>query len=393
MNDRFNISVEEFDRIDVSSEEHVFSDRYNRRKELIMRDYKTRTRRNAGGQLTKSLLVAAAALVIAAPFAVNAATDGELFDRLWGRTGKKDVDSHVETMVEDGKIDENGNPVTYEVTMPKVEFSDVDPDTASRLIGNNMTTEPVACKIGDTTITIESVVRDESGIVASYTVEQPGGVKCLNYSQSDNEAKGAWFKEDSDLMFGFDEGIGKIYVDLERSTPDKIYCNEYMCDSYSLFGSGLFTPVTDHITLNARRIDTKKKATSTSKGSVDYVIEEKSFEIPVSDKLESVTLNSKDGGLIKVSPISMQWDSTGGKEPKGATIDSLCRIVITYKDGSTYLVYDHTNEFMNYKAETETESLAYICGTDKGVITLFNRLVDTSEIEKITINDYEFKMK
>ena len=110
MNDRFNISVEEFDRIDVSSGEHVFSDRYNKRKELMMKDYKTRVRKNMGGRYTKSLLVAAAALVIAAPFAVNAATDGELFDRLWGNTSKENSEVHVETMVETGKIDENGNP-------------------------------------------------------------------------------------------------------------------------------------------------------------------------------------------------------------------------------------------------------------------------------------------
>jgi len=392
MNDRFNISVEEFDRIDVSSGEHVFSDRYNKRKELMMKDYKTRVRKNMGGRYTKSLLVAAAALVIAAPFAVNAATDGEFFDRLWGNTGKENSEVHVETMVETGKIDENGNPVTYEVTMPKVEYTEVDPDTASGLIGNNMMTEPVVCKIGDTTITVESVVRDRAGIVTSYTVEQPGGVKCLKYSKDDNDAKGAWFREDSDLLFGFDEGSGKIYVDLTRSTPDKIYCNEYMCDS-SVVWPSQFAPVTDHITLKARRIDTAKREQSTTKNSVNYVIEEKSFEIPVSEKLDSITLKSNDGGIIYVSPIAMQWDSTGGKEPKGESIDRLCRIVITYKDGSTYQVIDHTNEFMNYKANTETENVGYLCGIDNGLITLFNRLVDTSNIEKITINDYDFKMK
>ena len=145
--------------------------------------------------------------------------------------------------------------------------------------------------------------------------------------------------------------------------------------------------------MKARRIDTAKREQSTTKNSVNYVIEEKSFEIPVSEKLDSITLKSNDGGIIYVSPIAMQWDSTGGKEPKGESIDRLCRIVITYKDGSTYQVIDHTNEFMNYKANTETENVGYLCGIDNGLITLFNRLVDTSNIEKITINDYDFKMK
>ncbi|MBP5262287.1 MAG: hypothetical protein J6Z43_09195, partial [Clostridiales bacterium] len=105
------------------------------------------------------IAAAAAVLCIAAPLAVNAATGGELFDRLWGNSGKTNTTEHTITYIDEGKVDENGNDISYPITLPAVEYVDVDPDTADRLISGRITTEPVTCTVGDVTFTIESVVR------------------------------------------------------------------------------------------------------------------------------------------------------------------------------------------------------------------------------------------
>ena len=374
-----DISIEEFDHITDGVEDHVFSEEYLAGKESMMKN----TTKAKISKLGVKVAAAAAAVIVASPFVVNAATGGEFFDRLWGNNGKHNVESHNEVLIEDGKIDDQGNPVTYEVTFPKIEYVAQDPEVAERLLAGKYTTEPVSTTIGDTTITVETVVHDGMGIVAAYTVERAKGVDCYIYSQQENEAKGAFFNEDQNIMFGFEEGSGKIWIDLERSTDTKLYCYEYMYDRYNVFGTQFAEPVTDHITLFCvEYTDTRAniEKTLTEKGDTSYIKDEKSVVIPVADKLDSKTFTSANGGTVKISPIAMQWDSTGGEEPKGEALDSVTMFKITYKDGSEYLVYE----------DDKVASYGYICGTDTGFIVLFNRLVDTDNIAKITIDNMEF---
>ncbi len=379
-----DISIEEFDHITDGVEDHVFSDRYLAGKEKMMKSYTQKKKAKMTGIFPK-IAVAAAAIVFASPFVVNAATGGELFNRIWGNGGKPNVTSHQVKIVESGKIDDKGNPVTNNVTMPKIEYVAQDPEVAARLLAGKYTTEPVSTTISDTTITVETVVRDGMGIVVAYTVERPGGVNCFNFSQFDNEAKGAWFNEDQNILFGFDEGVGKIWVDLERSTDTKLYCYEYLCDSNALFGPESHSPITDHITLSCQEFtDTRAniEKTNRTKGDTSYIKDSKSVKIPVADKLGSKEFSSADNGTLKISPIAMQWDSTGGTAPKGEALDSVKSFKITYKDGTEYVVFNEN-----------TASYGYLCGNDTGFIVLFNRLVDTDNISKITINGSEFKAK
>lgn len=377
-----DISIEEFDHITDGVEDHVFSKEYLARKESMMNN----TTKAKVSNLRIKVAAAACAVVVASPFVVNAAMNGELFNRIWGNEGKDNVPVHQITYVEDGKIDENGNPVSHKVTMPKIEYKEQDPETAQRLLKDKYTANPVQAKIGDTTITVESVVRDGMGIVASYTVEKPGGVDCFNYSQLDNETKGAWFNEDSNIMFGFNEGSGKIWVDLAKSTKDKLYCYEYMCDCSALFGPEVSKGITDHITLECQeytdsRANIFKDSQYKEKGDTSYIKETKTVKVPVADKLETRTLKSDKLGSIKLSAIAMQWDSTGGKAPKGEAFDSVKSVKITFKDGSVYDMYEFG----------KVESVGYICGDETGFISLFNRLVDTNEVDSITINGTVFK--
>ena len=373
-----DISIEEFDHITDGVEDHVFSDRYQSRKETIMNNAKHKAKIS---KLGVKVVAAASVIAIAAPFAVNAATGGEFFNRIWGNEGKDSIESHTEVIVEDGKIRDDGTPVTNEVLMPGIEYVEADPEAAARLIGDRFTSEPVTCTVGDTTITVESVVRDGIGIVAAYTIEREGGVNCLNYSQLDNESKGAWLSEDTNILFGFEEGTGKIWVDLERSTDNKLYCYEYMCDNSVLFGTAGFAPITDHITLMTQEFTmNRSEIYLEEKGDIQqFIREENNYVIPVADKLDTKMFYSSDGGSIEISPIAMVWDSTGGTEIKGETISPETTLKITYADGSEYLVLDEN-----------TSSVGYLCGTDTGFIVLFNRLVDTDNIAKITINGVDY---
>ena len=101
--------------------------------------------------------------------------------------------------------------------------------------------------------------------------------------------------------------------------------------------------------------------------------------IPVAGKLDTKTFYSSEKGSIEISPIAMVWDSTGGTGIKGETILPETSLKITYNDGSEYLVFDEN-----------TSSVGYVCGTDTGFIVLFNRLADTDNIAKITIDGNDF---
>lgn len=75
------------------------------------------------------------------------------------------------------------------------------------------------------------------------------------------------------------------------------------------------------------------------------------------------------------------------------TIDMEQTLFITDLDGTEYLVYSST--YMNEQEEViepdkEVESCAYICGNGSEMTAIYNRLVDTDQIEKITINDTDY---
>ncbi|MBR4948410.1 MAG: hypothetical protein IKZ29_07630 [Clostridiales bacterium] len=385
-----DISLEEFDHITDGVEDHVFSDGYLARKESIMKNATSAKITKLGAKVA----VAAAAVIIATPFIVNAATGGELFDRLWGNENKKNVESHVETFVEEGKKDKDGNDNVYTITYPKIEYVESDPKDVERLLGDKIVTEPIVCTVGEYTITVEGIVRDERGLVVAYTIERAAGVNCLIYSQLENESKGAFLNDDQNFEFGFKEGSGKIWVDMERSTETKLYCSEYMQDYNHVFGPEFYPPITDHLTLEMTELkmtrnerwkyydehnDNRPEGVPES----EVVKESKTFTIPVADKLNELELKSSEGGIIKISPIAMEWDARSGSKTSSRSEFTYPAptIKIVYKDGSEYLVYSE-----------DTNNVGYVFGSDYGLTAYFNRLADTDNIAKITIDDMEFTL-
>ena len=378
------ISIDEFDNMDKNFEKHTFSDKYNKRKMEEFRAYKKRMNKVNYHGLEKVAVAAVAALVISSPFAVNALTNGELFNRIWGNEGKKNINSYKIEQVESEKIDDKGNVSKNTITMPKVEYEKANPEKAEKLIGDNVARKPKVIQMGDTKMTVNSVTRDKNGIVAEYTLEKKGGVDCLNYSELDNQLKGAWINENQDLKFAFKEGSGKIYVDMEKSTKDKLYCYEYMASNEVNFVSvSSAEKIKDHLTLSYSIKGTEEKV-----------------EIPVKDAIKTTEFANAKGGDIEVSPIVMRICS-----PKGILtnednfynmIDYLGKVEITYKDGSKYLVEKRTyldENLKEHKADEEVANFTYDCGGDGGVTILFNRLVDVSQVEKISVNGVDYTLK
>ena len=385
------MSIEEFDHITDGVEDHVFSAEYNARKESIMK--KTNRTRAKTSHLGIKIAAAAAVLVIAAPFAVNAATGGaveDLIGRIWGKGDKKDIPSHTEIYVEEGKIRDDGTPASYEVNYPKIEYTDVDPETAEKLLEGKISTEPVVATIGDYKFTINAVVRDGTSAVVDYTIEKEGGVDLLNYSQLDNEAKGAWMNEDQNFFYMISGGHNKTYVDLSRSTKDKLYCTDYIA-------------VTDSLKLEL--VEYTKSLTAIHKAEQnpnDYIKDQKTISIPKTDKISKVHFESDAGETIDLSAISMKLVVSGNTlgehfdPPASCAMDFVGKVKITFKDGSEYLVFDekYYDGYHDHDDSKEVANYAYLVGgLENDMTVVFNRLVDIGNIAKITVNETDYFLK
>ncbi|MBO4579947.1 MAG: hypothetical protein J5715_07330 [Clostridiales bacterium] len=383
-----DMSIEEFDSITDGVEDHVFSERYLARKEQMMKQ--TSQTRAKTSHLGIKIAVAAAALVVATPFVANAATNGELFARIWGKDGKKDIPAHTEIYVEEGKIRDDGTPASYEVNYPKVEYTDVDPETAEKLLEGKISTEPVVATIGDYKFTINAVVRDGTSAVVDYTIEKEGGVDLLNYSQLDNEAKGAWLNEDQNFFYMISGGHNKTYVDLSRSTRDKLYCTDYIA-------------VTDSLKLEL--VEYTKSLTAIHKAEQnpdDYIKDQKTISIPKTDKISKVHFESDAGETIDLSAVSMKLVVSGNTlgehyDPQAScAMDFVGKVKITFKDGSEYLVFDekYYDGYHDHDDSKEVANHAYLVGgLENDMTVVFNRLVDTGNIAKITVNETDYFLK
>lgn len=370
----FQISVEEFDAI---TEKHTFSDKYNKRKSEILDEYKRR--KIMGSQKVAKAAAIMAAMMITVPVGVNAATGGDLFQRIWGNAGKENVSQHMVMETEEAK------GTSYEVTYPEIEYAQVDDAKAMELIGNQISFEPVEVQMGDTTIKISSVVWDGNGIVAEYTLHRDGGVNCFNYSQLTNEGKGAVLNESVPFNFCFNEGSGKIFVDQAKSTEDTLYCYEYMVDNFSSLESATselgITPIEDHITLWVQEY--AGPAIEVSDHDDSYITSTREIKVPVKDKVATTTFTSASGKNAEVSPLAMKVFS----DCEEVAMDVTYFVAITYKDGSQYTVMEREIPGI-HDCATEKASYQYTCGTiDNNLIFLFNRLVDTDQIESIQVND------
>lgn len=380
-NNRFDISIDEFD---APCEMHEFSDGYKKTKERNKKKYLYNKSHTV--KIT-SVAVAAAAIFIATPFVVNAASDGGFFERIWGITGKTNVEAHQELVYESEKDS------WYYVEYPSREYVDTDPGAAEALIGDCVEHLNILKEVDGTTITLLSAVRDDNSAVVELTFEKEGGVDVLNYSQLDNESKGAWFSDESTFWLNIGDS-GNMYVDLDRSTEEKICCYYYV--SLNAFGgSSLRMEINQYpCTLGERNALSMEENGDELIGAIESGKTTIYADIPCENRLEMVEFVNSDGGLIEISPISMNIDmNTGlGLTPEQAYDPySAYKICITFNDGSTYTVTEHNYRDL-YTCDVPIDNTGYTCGSiNNEYLLVFNRLVDTGKIASITVNGIEYK--
>ena len=94
-----------------------------------------------------------------------------------------------------------------------------------------------------------------------------------------------------------------------------------------------------------------------------------------------------------MSPISMNIDmNTGLGLTPGQAYDpySAYKIVITYRDGSTYTVLEHEYPDV-YACDEYIDNTSYSCGSlDNEFLLIFNRLVDPEDVVSVTVNGIEY---
>lgn len=340
----------------------------------------------------------AAAVCLAVPGAVYAASNLDFFEAMFGNSTKKST-SAIETEVDTGKTKEDGAPQMASVTIPSREFVPVDPQKAQELTGGGCMREPVERQLGDHTLSIENMVYDQNGAVIVFTLEREGGVTMLIGSDDTNVRKGAYFAEDRNCGFSF-ETTGEIfagsniYVDTEKSTADKMYCTAYLLWSETL-PEGVFpTLAITEYPGSLKDIQMKEESMTEEEWT------EKVDAFYAQARTEEITLTEQPGipvqsigqgqdGCITYSPISIGVDMSKGlslSDEEAQDPGNSSFLEIKYKDGTSYIVSD---------VEKHIENSGYVLGGVSGTwtMTAFNRIVDVNEIQEIIVNGVTFPVE
>ncbi|MDE5966213.1 MAG: hypothetical protein K2G89_05210 [Lachnospiraceae bacterium] len=377
-----DISVADFDAMD---EIHVFSKEYKRNKKQMLKQYRKKIYTSGQKNYIKAAMIAALFLILA-PIAVNAATDGEFFNRIWGKLAKKDVKSHDEVL-----YDEQNFPYTY--TFPEREYVDVDPDKANALIGEHVSHHTIVKELGDTTLTILSSVYDGNSAIVAFTLKREGGVNALQYSQLDNEGYGARFTHDATFRLEFTGYSETIFVDLDRSTNDLLYCYDYMV-------------TTNSSAMDMKELSLEVKEYPCTVGEM-FAADEETFDkyladtktshisIPLKPAVKRSDYTNAAGGIASISSIGLKIDIRTGLGLSGDEIydrENIYYIAVNYKDGTDYVVLEHALPSVHDCDVKKDNSNAFDCY--EGIFTLlFNRLVDTDTVQSITVNDTTYSLK
>lgn len=360
--DMFEFSVEEFESLEGT---HEFSEKYLRKKKKMLGKY----RRNVCQSGRSGWIRAAAVLflVMGAPVIVRAASGSEFFYRVWGAWGKENIASHEEVVYDERK----GTSVT--VTYPEREYTNEGLERAEELTGGAVSCQPLVKEIGDTRLSVLGAAYDGSAAVVELTLEREGGVKGLLYGQLYNESKGAWFTQEAPFRISFADCSENIWVDLERSTEEKIYCYCYLVTRRPAGTEGLTLEIYENR-------DDEESGESLS----DTIF------IPVQKEMEKREYVNGQGGTAVVSPMSLNVDCNRGLGLTGEQVYDpwhIYYVAVQYKDGNVYVVHEHEIAGV-HSSGRETDNTGYACQTeDNHLVFVFNRLVDIRNVEAVVINE------
>lgn len=330
----------------------------------LMEKHKTSLYKVAKSYLRSNLRVAAVAAIVcfAVPSMAYASVESGFFEAMFGNTTKKSSEV-IHTEVDTGKGSKES------VDIPSKEFVPVDGETAEEMIGPWVMEKPITKKIGEHTLTSDFMFQ-------------------VMYGEP----------EDEDFIFSGEN----IYIDLEKSTDELLYCSSYILWSGFLEEGRVpklvITKYPDTLgNLNKLLPDTTNMSEQEMSNPALYA---KYEEAMAKAQTETIELSDKgqvpvkeidlgENGYLMYSPMAISIDlSKGLGLSKEEAYDpwNLDSLVIKYKDGSEYVVSDR---------EKLIENSGYqVGGVDGGIdtcySTVFNRLVDTGEIAEIIVNGVSF---
>ena len=317
---------------------------------------------------------AAAVLCLAVPGVAYASANSDFFQGMFGNDTKKSTQAY-DREIDDGK----GGKVS--VTIRSKEYVPVDAAKAGELVGEWLMDERITVKAGQShTLNIEGFVYDRNGAMMYFTLEREDGVTALTGDENMNLTKGAAFTDESDFYFSVETkkgiiGHDNVFVDLEKSTSDKIYGYSYI----------LWSETLEEGDVPQLRLDTYP---CTRKELGDET-EIKTENIKLTDKgqIPTKTLDLGEKGHIEYSPISLSVDMSKGfglTEEQAEDPYYNTYVGLRYKNGESYVISDDENSVNN---------TGYVMGTGTWYKVMYNRLVDPEEISEIEVNGVKFVLQ
>lgn len=339
---------------------------------------KTRTThaKKSWRKITAAAAVAALTLTVTGGTAAAAylSEHTDFFQGMFGNTTKSSQD-HTQVLADPDKDD------GMMADLPGKEYVPVDEEKADALIGGNVTEVNITKEIGGHTLTIENIVTDGNGMLMSMTLEKPGEVTALYADDETNRTKGAYFSPESNFSFFIEDQNGIpsgefMYVDTEKSTPDKYYIYDYM-----IWGSTESTPIQPrlHIYTYPVTLGELQEINETDTEKRDQIeVTEDYVDLPQCENVPMQSLNQDDTWICSYSPISMSINMSA-QAPEEEAQDPYCikYIELKYKDGTNYTIFK----------QDELDNTGYICGVDNEFRLTYNRIVNPDDISQIIIND------
>jgi hypothetical protein len=366
--DGVEFSVEEFEALEGT---HEFSEKYLRNKKKMLKKYCRSVYWPGRGRWGKA--AAALFLMMSVPIIVRAASGSEFFYRVWGGLGKENVESHEEVVYDEGK----GIFVT--VTYPQREYTDRGMERAEELTGGAVSCQSLVKEIGDTKLQVLAAAYDGSAAVVEFTLEREGGVEGLLYGQLYNESKGAWFTKEAPFWVSFADCSENIWVDLDKSTEELVYCYGYLVTKLTDQPAGLTLEIYEN-----------------TDGEGEGVMQPESIFIPIQKEMGKKEYINKEGGTAIVSPMSLDVDCRRGLGLAKDQIYDPWHIyyaAVNYKNGDVYVIHEHEIKGI-HSSSTDIENTGYVCGTqDNHLVFVFNRLVDVENVESVVINETVYTSK
>lgn len=362
-----------WEEFDTSRKAHEFSREYCKNKNKMLRRYQ----RSVYVPDRAKVMKAAAVLILflAMPTLAAAASGSEFFARLWGTAGKKNVEAHTEEV----RDEEKG--IAYTVTYPRRNYTNDNLDRAEELIGEAVSYEPAVKEIGDARLMVLAAVCDGDAAVVEFTLEQEGGIECFQYSQLTNESKGAWFSEDSPFYFQIAEGNESIFVDLDKSTEEKLYCYDYIVTNFT-------DEEIKGLTFEIYRFS--------DKGTDKEAEETDTLFVPVRKRAEKKEYVNQAGGVVSLSPIAMKIDMnavTGIGEEEAGDPWHVYYAAVKYRDGNEYIVHEHAIDGV-HQCDADIDNTGYACARTGGdFVLVFNRLTDIDKVESVVVNETVYMPK